>query len=450
MLSAKNIHARKVHFDEYRLISDADFAAEDRRTQIAAGDVLLTIVGAIGRSAVVPEDVEPFTLQRSVAVLKPTAMNPRLLSYALEAPSVQQYLADNAKGTAQKGIYLKALAEVAVPVPPEREQQRIADKLDNVLGRVDAVNDRLARVAPMLKRFRQAVLAAATTGRLTADWRAANAHGDLQRALTDMAQIFATHEPSLRYLPAEKSAPFLAPNKSLRDLGVVSGGLTKNSKRADLHLVKPYLRVANVHANQLRLDDIASIGLTEAEFEKTRLQQDDLLIVEGNGSIDQIGRVALWDGSIPECAHQNHLIRWRAKQGVDPKYVLYWLLSPAGRNQIETVAKSTTGLHTLSVSKVGALNLPTPSITEQSEIVRRVDILFAYADRLEARLQAAQAATARLTPALLAKAFRGELVPQDPADEPAAELLKRLAAQTAPTAGRTRRAASRRTEPAQE
>jgi type I restriction enzyme S subunit len=67
-----------------------------------------------------------------------------------------------------------------------------------------------------------------------------------------------------------------------------------------------------------------------------------------------------------------------------------------------------------------------PPILEQTEIVRRVDLLFAFADRLEARLQAAQTASARLTPALLAKAFRGELVPQDPNDEPAAELLRRL------------------------
>ena len=72
-----------------------------------------------------------------------------------------------------------------------------------------------------------------------------------------------------------------------------------------------------------------------------------------------------------------------------------------------------------------------PPLPEQTEIVRRVEILFAFADRLEARLATARQQVGQLTPALLAKAFRGELVPQDPADEPAAELLKRLAAQRA-------------------
>jgi hypothetical protein len=82
--------------------------------------------------------------------------------------------------------------------------------------------------------------------------------------------------------------------------------------------------------------------------------------------------------------------------------------------------------------------VPVPSVEEQGEIVVRIDTLFAFADRLEARLVVARTATDRLTPALLAKAFRGELVPQDPNDEPAYELLKRLAADVSkPRMGRT-------------
>jgi type I restriction enzyme S subunit len=200
---------------------------------------------------------------------------------------------------------------------------------------------------------------------------------------------------------------------------------------------RPYLRVANVHANELRLGDVTEIGLTDAEFAKTKLVAGDLLIVEGNGSIEQIGRVAMWSGEIANCCHQNHLIRWRAGLRVLPKFVLCFLLSPEGRRQIEAVASSTTGLHTLSVSKVGELQLPVPTLELQAEIVRRVETLFAFADRLEARLAQAQTAVDRLTPSLLAKAFRGELVPQDPADEPASELLKRLQAAAAdPSAAR--------------
>lgn len=114
------------------------------------------------------------------------------------------------------------------------------------------------------------------------------------------------------------------------------------------------------------------------------------------------------------------------------------------RAQIEVKAKTTAGIWKISQGDLEAIKLPVPTPEEQTEIVRRVETLFAFADRLEARLTQAQAAAERLTPALLAKAFRGELVPQDPDDEPAAELLKRLAAQrdAAPAKKKTRRAAT--------
>jgi type I restriction enzyme S subunit len=325
-----------------------------------------------------------------------------------------------------------------VALPPRTEQKRIADKLDAVLTRVDAVNTRLARVAPLLKRFRQSVLAAATSGRLTEDWRTGKAESDFSGAIDELMQVLGVKKTQGTLKPtAIRTAPYLYETRSLSNLGQVSGGLTKNGTRNAMPLSRPYLRVANVYANELRLSDVSEIGLTAAELQKTRLLLGDLLLVEGNGSLDQIGRVAMWDGSIEDCSHQNHLIRWRAGDQVISKFVLYYLLSPLGRAQIEEVAKSTSGLHTLSVSKVAALSLKVPDLQEQTEIVRRIETLFAFADRLEARLQTAQTATERLTPSLLAKAFCGELVPQDPNDEPASELLKRLAEQ-GPTSKTTR------------
>lgn len=99
----------------------------------------------------------------------------------------------------------------------------------------------------------------------------------------------------------------------------------------------------------------------------------------------------------------------------------------AGRGQLNDFAYG-GGKPGLNLQNIKDLIIGLPDPLEQHEIVRRVETLFAFADRLEARLATARAATERLTPALLAKAFRGELVPQDPNDEPAAELLKRLAA----------------------
>ncbi|OAK57024.1 hypothetical protein A3K87_03810 [Variovorax paradoxus] len=130
MLSSKNVLDDQLSFDAPRFLSAADFKSENRRTCIAAGDVLLTIVGTIGRAAVVPDDAPAFTLQRSVAVLRPdtSVIDSRFLMYALMSGS--EALNAQARGVAQKGIYLESLREFGIDHPPLREQQRIVAILD--------------------------------------------------------------------------------------------------------------------------------------------------------------------------------------------------------------------------------------------------------------------------------------------------------------------------------
>lgn len=358
---------------------------------LPAGTLLVAMYGSIGKTAIT--GVQCATNQ-AIAYCQPhEGINLNYLHRMVQW--LKPGLVAQGKGGTQQNISQGLLKSLSVPLAPSNEQRRIADKLDRVLARVDAANEHLSRVAPLIKRFRQSVLAAATSGRLTEDWR--------------------------------KHDKYKTTTVRMDDIGKVTGGLTKNAKRAELPLRKAYLRVANVYSNEVRLEEVLEIGLTESEYEKTKLTYGDLLIVEGNGSIDQIGRVAMWKDELPECSHQNHLIRWRRSNlNIVPEFILAYLLSPAGRTQIISAASSTSGLHTLSVSKISALELNIPPVEEQSEIVRRVEKLFAFADRLEERLTQAQAAVQKLTPALLAKAFRGELVPQDPNDEPASELLKRL------------------------
>lgn len=378
-------------------IDEAQAAQLDNAT-VKAGDVLLNITGAsIGRVTLAPAEFEGARVNQHVCIIRPSeALDARFLNAYLSSPVIQNQIWNDNFGVTRQALTKQQILDFQVPVPPKAEQTRIANHLDTLLTRIQSCNDRFDAIPALLKRFRQAVLEAAVTGALTKDWRT--------------------------------NADFEVKEVALCDLGAISGGLTKNSKRDSLPLRKPYLRVANVHANNLRLGDVTEIGLTPAEYEKTRLQFGDLLIVEGNGSLDHIGRVAMWRGELAECCHQNHLIRWRAGPEAHANYVLLWLLSPTGRTQIVNGASSSTGLHTLSVSKVGSLTLRMPSAEEQAEIVRRVEAFFALADRIEARATAARTQAQRLSPLVLAKAFRGELVQQDPQDEPASVLLQRLAA----------------------
>lgn len=151
------------------------------------------------------------------------------------------------------------------------------------------------------------------------------------------------------------------------------GGLTKNPARGEIATRYPYLRVANVYADRLKLDDVKTIGVAESELKRVLLRAGDLLVVEGNGSADQIGRVAEWRGELTTCCHQNHLIKVRCDhdRACLPRWLLLWLLSPLGRRRVLDKASSTSGLYTLSLSKVRALPFPlAPSMAASSPRTR--------------------------------------------------------------------------------
>ena len=308
---------------------------------------------------------------------------------------------------------------------------------------------------PTWTRYRASVLKAAVDGRLTEQWHRENPSDEtgaelLRRILAERRKRWeeeqlANFEAKGRKPPRNWKAKYKEPvepdTRNLRELpdgwcwatvdqlGRVIGGLTKNPARRNLSLRLPYLRVANVYADEMRLDDIRTIGVTKAELDRVSLLSGDLLIVEGNGSADQIGRVALWDGTIKPCVHQNHLIKVRFGRYIRPRWPLMWLLSPAGRSTVLHRASSTSGLHTLSLSKVRSLPIPLPPRLEQAEAERVASTLRDATQIVEGGLGAGTTRADALRQSILKRAFEGRLVPQDPADEPASVLFDRIRAQ---------------------
>ena len=341
----------------------------------------------------------------------------------------------------------KILLSLSIDLPPLAEQKRIADKLDTVLTRVDAVNTRLARVGPLLKRFRQSVLAAATSGRLTEDWRIANPSITAQCWLDEVSSKSKT---SSRRKPLEPSLADLSKTVQLPETWTVTG---LDSLAAD----KPHALKAGPFGSALKKSMYVSRGYKIygkeqviagdetvgeyfiddekfAELKACAVESGDILI----SLVGTIGRVLVLSPDALPGIINPRLVKLSLHPEVNRSYFSLYLRSPIALSFFE--GNSHGG--TMDILNLGILrNLPLliPPPAEQTEIVRRVETLFAFADRLEARLAQAQAAATRLTPALLAKAFRGELVPQDPNDEPAAALLRRLQAQraTASPAGQT-------------
>lgn len=375
---------------------------------LPAGAVLFSSRAPIGYVAIARGPVA--TNQGFKSFVFPDDIDSRFAYYQLK--HIKPVAEALATGTTFKELSGSAAAKLPFLLAPGREQKRIADKLDTVLTRVDAINTRLARVTPILKRFRQSVLAAATSGRLTEDWRIA--HGLKEGAETTLQEI-------------------CRPDRVITYGVVKLGDETLGGT--------PCLRTSNVRWLRFELDGMKLIDPNlSAEYGRTVLRGGEVLVnVRGT-----LGGVAV---ATDEMAGWN-VSREVAVVPVDQSlassaYISLWIASDECQQWLTGVTKGVayTGIN---IEDLRTLPLKLPLKKEQFEIVRRVETLFAFADRLEASLQTAQTATERLTPALLAKAFRGELVPQDPNDEPASELLKRLAAQvpTGPARGRRAKASA--------
>ncbi len=197
---------------------------------------------------------------------------------------------------------------------------------------------------------------------------------------------------------------------SLAEIADVSGGITKNAKRSKLPLRRPYLSVAKVHFNKIDTEKLPEIGVNEAEIARAELKPGDLMVVEGNGSISQLGRVAIWTGQVSGCLHQNHLIKVRPKPIVKSKWLLYWLMSAHGRKAIEAAASSTSGLHTLSISKVGLLPAPISSMDEQEAAINYIELHLSRLDETVTTLQGIQAKLKQARASILKVAVEGRLV----------------------------------------
>ena len=263
-----------------------------------------------------------------------------------------------------KRYWISDYSKVPVSLPPLPTQQAIVARIEALFAELDKAAEHLRTAQQQLKTYRQAVLKAAFEG------------CDSYEKITNCFDV--------------------------------TGGLTKNSQREKFPIKMPYLRVANVYYNRLDLSEIKEIGVQESEIKDKLLKKDDLLFVEGNGSKEQIGRVAVWNGSIENCLHQNHIIKSRPLGTMLSKFALYYFISDFGREQILRVASSTSGLYTLSTEKVRNLNVPACPTSDQHRIVQEIESRLSQAEAAEASISEALQKTEALRQSILKKAFSGE------------------------------------------
>ncbi len=198
--------------------------------------------------------------------------------------------------------------------------------------------------------------------------------------------------------------------ESIDSVCEVKGGIQKSSERTPGSNPRRYITVAHVQRNWIDTSDPRYFEVSDEELEKWRLIPGDVLVIEGNGSANQIGRTALFSGEIRDCVHQNHVIRIRPNQKwILPDYLNGFLNSPHGQKQMRERSRTTSGLFNLSVGRIKSINIPLPSVLEQQIVIDKLQEMRSKLDALKRHQAETAAELDALLPAILERAFRGEL-----------------------------------------
>jgi type I restriction enzyme S subunit len=392
-------------------------------------------------------------------VLRSSAVVPEWLFYRVQS---QEFIADVCQGL--QGVVYPAIRphdirRHRIPVAPVPEQHRIVSSLESYLTRLDDGVATLERVQQNLTQYRASVLKAAVEGRLVStEAELARAEGrDYEPASVLLERILAERrrrweEAELARMQANGQIPkddkwkgkYPAPARP-ETSGLSSlpegwcwtsvdavGDVLLGRQRAPQYLTgrhsRPYLRVANVKDDRLELSDLEVMDFDAKHFAKYRLQPGDILVSEGQ-SPELLGQSAIYRGDIPGLCFQKTLHRFRpAEPGPSSEFAQLVFRANVKNGVFARLGSITTNIAHLTLIKFKAAPFPLPPAVEQCRIVAEAQRLLSIAEEVDVTAEHQSRRSARLRQAVLAWAFKGKLVEQDPSDEPASVLLARIRA----------------------
>mgnify|MGYP001105833478 CR=1 FL=1 len=415
VLRANNIQAGKLIFSDLVYVPKNCISTHQL---IKAGDVVVAMSSGsksvVGKAAKAGSDWAG-SFGAFCGVLRPNSeIDPEYFYFFTQSAEYRSRVSELSAGVNINNLKPTHFDLIEMPIAPRAEQTRIAQKLSELLVQVDSIKTRVDAVPALLKRFRQSILAAAVAGRLTE-----KPHGQSE--------------------PENRSTKTALGNLICE----MRNGLSTKPNEDEKGL--PILRISAVRTGSVDLEDVRFLECSDAEKNRYSLKAGDLLFTRYNGSLELVGVCGL----IRQIPHANlvypdKLIRVRCNTNfVLPKYLEIFFAAPSTRQQVMELVKSTSGQKGISGQDLKDFVVTYPSLMEQTDVILRVEQLFAFADQLEAKVTSAKSRIDFLTQSILAKAFRGELVPQDPNDEPASLLLGRIKAQRTakPKTSRTKKSA---------
>jgi type I restriction enzyme S subunit len=317
-------------------------------------------------------------------------------------------------GTAQPFVKVRATFERPFALPPLQEQKRIVAKIEELFSELDAGMSNLKKARAQLAVYRQALLKHAFEGKLTAEWR-------------------ALHRP---VATVQSEAPHPVDSWRFTTLGNLTEYITSGSRGWAEYYAESgpiFIRAANLNRDRLDLSEVAFVSLPAGvEGTRTQTRCGDVFVTITGANVTKSGYL---DREIGESYVSQHVALCRPIDPTISEYLHLYIISNAGgRRDLEKAAYG-AGKPGLNLDNLRTLQIPMPTRAEIPEIVAAIRSQLSEIDTLEADIDLNLQKAEALRQSILKKAFAGELVPQDPADEPAAVLLARLRAERETQAG---------------
>lgn len=401
------------------------------------GDVFQARMKATDKGILVDDKLHDQLFSTGFIQLRPygNTYDNKLLYYLIKSEQFLTQKNECATGSTQEALTDTGASEIEIPLPPLAEQQRIVAKLDAVFEKIESNKKRLEKIPVILKRFRQSVLSAAVSGRLTEDWREKNRQTKL--TLDELITIREENHNAIgeRQKRLNKTTPKLPKFEVLENENLPDEWLAISVESATtfiidcLHSTPKFTEDGDLCIDTTCIEPFKILYKSARKITKESFVERTSRMSPEKGDIlfsreGTIGTAVLYNGEFPICLGQR-MMMFRFANYVSPKYAVLYMASFYFK-QLYTPFISGTSAQHLNIGDLRRLEFVLPPTKEQKEIVDRVEKLFALADILESRYNKAKVMLDKVPQSILAKAFRGELVSQNPDDEPASVLLERI------------------------
>ena len=385
---------------------------------VPKGSVLVSCIGNLGKVAIAGTELATNQQINSV-VFNESIVLPRYGYYFLH--TAKPWMDANASATTIAILNKGRFGQLPVRIAPLNEQKRIVAKLDELLPKVEACKERLQKIPAILKRFRQSVLAAAVSGKLTEEWRKQNTTSELGELLAQFEQRRGKRKASVGEVPESIELPTTWKWVSLDQIcEVITDGDHQPPPQTDKGV--PFIVISNIRSGRIDLSDTRFVAeeYYDQIDQKRRPKLGDILY----SVVGSFGIPAPVETN-ERFVFQRHVALFRAYSEINRDFLLTALQSGLVFNQARAVATGSAQL-TVPLSGLRSIMIGLPPIEEQAAIADAVASKLETFDVLVSKVSSANRFIDKTASALLGRAFSGNLVSQDPSEEPASLLLERI------------------------